>query len=84
MNRLRKLRIRVKHGVKEELIPLVKLEGVGRIRARKLFNAGLKNLGKLRKIPVESLAKLIGEKTAVKIKRQLEGRKKEEIQTLLK
>ncbi len=37
-----KLGRRVKYGVKEELLLLVELKGVGRVRARKLFNAGIK------------------------------------------
>jgi helicase len=72
---LRKLRVRIEKGVKEELLPLVSLEGIGRVRARKLYNAGFKTLEDLRKAPVESIARVIGEKIAIKIKNQLEGRK---------
>ena len=74
---LRKLRVRTKYGVKEELIPLVRLEQVGRIRARKLYNSGLKKISDLRKIPLESLGRIIGPKIALKIKKQL-GEKYEE------
>ncbi len=35
---------RIKYGVKEELLPLVKLKGVGRVRARKLYNAGIRSV----------------------------------------
>jgi helicase len=86
LTKIRKLRIRMSYGIKEELIPLVKLEGVGRVRARRLYNAGLRRLSDLRKIPLESLAELIGEKTAVKIKKQLGEKisKREEIQKTLK
>ena len=70
---LRKLRIRVKHGIKPELIPLIKLKGVGRVRARKLYSAGLKNLKDLKRIPLEKLASIIGEKIALNIKQQLGG-----------
>lgn len=34
------LEIRITHGVKEELIPLISLKGIGRVRARRLFNRG--------------------------------------------
>ncbi len=86
LRNLRKLRIRVINGIKEELIPLVRLEGIGRVRARKLFNANLKSLKNVKEIPFESLAKLIGEKTAIKVKKQLGEiiENKEEIQKTLK
>jgi helicase len=67
----RKLRIRLQYGVKAELLPLVRLKGIGRIRARLLYNAGLKKLADLRKVPTESLAKLVGPKIAADIKEQL-------------
>ena len=65
----------MKYGVKDELLPLVKLEGIGRVRARKLFSAGIRTLDDLRKMPVESLARILGPKLASNIKAQLEGRK---------
>jgi helicase len=84
MKEIRKLRIRLYYGVKEELLPLVKLEQIGRIRARKLFNANQRSLEDLRKIPLESLARIVGPKVAVAIKNQLEGKRtKEEKQTTL-
>jgi len=84
---LRKIRVRVKYGVKEELIPLVRLQQIGRIRARKLYNAGLKTISDLKKIPLSSLERIAGPKVAAIIKKQL-GEKveliKEEKQTILK
>ena len=38
-----KLEMRLKHGVKEELLELVKVKNIGRKRARKLYNAGIRN-----------------------------------------
>ncbi len=64
---INKLRVRLKYGVKEELIELVQLEGIGRIKARKLYNAGIKSVADLRKAPLEKLKKLIGPKTAEKV-----------------
>jgi helicase len=74
---LRKIRVRVKYGVKEELIPLVRLEQVGRVRARKLYDSGLKSISDLRKIPLMSLEKTIGPKVAATIKKQLGEKVKE-------
>ncbi len=75
LNEIRKTRIRMQYGVKEELLPLVKLRDIGRFRARRLYSAGLTSLQKLREIPVESLERLIGVKVAKSIKDQLAGKK---------
>ncbi len=68
---IRKLRIRMQYGIKTELLPLVRLRGVGRVRARLLFNAGFKRLADLRKVPIESLIRIVGPKLAADIKEQL-------------
>ncbi len=39
---LRKLELRMKYGVREELVNLVKLPYIGRVRARKLWEAGIR------------------------------------------
>jgi helicase len=66
---------RVKKGVKRELLPLVRLEGIGRIRARILYNAGLKILEDLKHAKIEELTELpmIGPRLAKKIKEQVGG-----------
>ncbi|MGQ9565882.1 MAG: DEAD/DEAH box helicase [Candidatus Bathyarchaeales archaeon] len=66
---------RIEKGVKKELLPLVKLEGIGRIRARILFNSGFKTVEDLKHAPVENLIKLplIGPTIAKKIKEQVGG-----------
>ncbi|MEM5799235.1 MAG: DEAD/DEAH box helicase [Candidatus Aenigmatarchaeota archaeon] len=79
---LRKLRIRVKHGVKEELLPLIKLKGVGRVRARRLYSHNLKSLEDLRKIDLAILSRIVGNSVAVSIKKQL-GESNEEKQKFL-
>jgi len=83
LSELRKVRVRVKYGVKEELIPLVRLKQVGRMRGRKLYNTGLKTISDLRKIPLESLTRIIGPKIAAIIKKQLGEKIKEEKQVTL-
>jgi helicase len=86
LREIRKLRIRLMYGIKEELVPLVKLKQIGRIRARRLYSAGLTSLEKLRAIPIESLSRIVGQKTASLIKDQLSGQEKtkEEQATLKK
>jgi helicase len=68
---LRKLRTRVKYGVKEELLTLLRLEGIGRIRARKLYRAGFKDIAKLKKADISELSHILGKKTAESVKKQL-------------
>ncbi|RLJ06547.1 MAG: hypothetical protein DRP12_03840, partial [Candidatus Aenigmatarchaeota archaeon] len=69
---IKKLRVRLQYGVKEELLPLVKLKGIGRVRARMLFSAGIKRLADLKKAPLESLERLLGPKLARELKAQIE------------
>jgi len=71
LSEVKKLRIRMEYGIKQELLPLVKLKGVGRVRARLLFNSGVKDIGDLKKIPLQSLASLVGEKIAENLKGQI-------------
>lgn len=66
-----KLRVRLKNGVKEELLPLLKLKGVGRVRARKMFRNGIKDLGGVKKVDLMTLSQILGKKVAADIKRQM-------------
>lgn len=70
------LRTRIRYGVKEELLPLVALEGVGRVRARTLYAAGLTDVGKIAKAAQSKLASIpkIGPAVAEKLKEQLTKR----------
>jgi len=74
-SQLKKLMERSANGVKVELLPLVRLEGVGRARARILFNSGLKTVDDLKRASVERLVglPLIGSRVAKKIKEQVGG-----------
>jgi helicase len=69
------LRERIEKGVKKELLPIVKLEGVGRTRGRILYNAGYKTIQDIKTAPIEELTNLplIGPKLARKIKEQVGG-----------
>jgi helicase len=67
------LRTRIRYGVKAELIPLVALEGIGRVRARALYSAGYTDAGKVARAPAARLAAVpkIGPAVAEKLKAQL-------------
>ncbi len=78
LSHIRKTRIRIKYGIREELLPLVRLKGIGRVRARMLFGANLRSLADLRKIPLESLSRIIGQAIAKDVKNQLNELKDEQ------
>ncbi len=70
---LDKLKIRLMYGVKEELLEIVRLKGIGRIRARRLFNAGLKTISDIKHTNIDRLMKIeqIGMDLAKKIVTQI-------------
>lgn len=70
---LRKLRRRLRYGIKEELLPLVKIKNIGRVRARKLYDNGYKTVRDIKKAPLSNLKEILGEKIAENIKEQLTG-----------
>ena len=67
------LRRRITYGIKEELLDLVRVKGIGRVRARLLFKNGITNLADLSKVPVNELSEIdkIGTTIAEKIKLDL-------------
>ena len=67
------LMLRVQYGCKKELLNLVSLKGIGRVRARSLFNEGFKTINDLRRVPLKRLAQIrgIGEAVAKNIKKQI-------------
>jgi len=71
VNQINKVKLRIKNGIKSELIPLVKLRGIGRVRARRLYNAGFKNVLKLRTAKLDELSRILGKVTAEKVKEQI-------------
>ena len=66
---------RIEKGVKKELLPIVKLEGVGRVRGRILYNAGYKTIEDIKHAAIKDLVSLplIGPRLAKKIKEQVGG-----------
>ncbi|MCS7131336.1 MAG: helix-hairpin-helix domain-containing protein, partial [Hadesarchaea archaeon] len=71
---LRDLRKRVRYGVKEELLELVELRGIGRVRGRSLYRAGYRRLADIKKADIKELAQVphIGLEIAKSIKQQLD------------
>jgi helicase len=77
---LGELNDRVKHGVSKKLLPLVRLKGIGRVRARVLYNSGLTGIAELKRAPLQRLVALplIGPRLAKSIKEQVGGLVEEE------
>jgi len=71
ISEIKKTRFRLKHGAKEELISLLKIKNIGRVRARKMFNNGIKTIGDVKKADVMKLIQLIGRNTTIKVKEEV-------------
>ena len=59
--------LRVRHGVREDLIPLVRVKGIGRVRARRLFNNGITSPKALAVADPAIIGRIVGGKTAESI-----------------
>jgi helicase len=78
---LRGLQERMRYGIKEELLELVQLRGIGRVRGRSLFKAGYHKLADIKRASEQELARVpyVGVETAKSIKRQVEKCDEEEV-----
>jgi helicase len=66
----------LKHGIKRELLPLVTLRNIGRVRARRLFNNGLISPTAVREAGEDRIASILGRGIAAQIFSQMEKGKK--------
>lgn len=75
VRRIKPLLTRVRYGVKEELLDLVSFRGVGRARARLLFNYGIKDRNGILEADADQLSRLrgIGPSLARSLKEQAGG-----------
>ncbi|VVB85520.1 ATP-dependent DNA helicase Hel308 [uncultured archaeon] len=62
---------RVEYGAAPELLDLIQIRGIGRVRARKLYTAGIRDMETLRAADLNTVSRIIGTKTAVKVLRQI-------------
>ncbi len=69
-NYITKLRNRFKYGIREELLALVSLKGIGRVRARNLFKNGIKDVNTFLKTPNNDLEKFIPHSIIINIKEE--------------
>ncbi len=70
-HRLIQARVRIRYGIKEELLDLVRLEQIGRIRARSLFANGIEKVSEISKNR-EKVRSVLGKEVAEKVFQQVE------------
>ncbi len=68
---IQKARLRLRYGVREELLPLLRLSGIGRVRARKLFRHKICGIEDVKKADITTLVQILGKSTAIAIKNQV-------------
>jgi helicase len=66
----------MKNGIRRELLPLVRLRGIGRVRARRLFNNSIRTPDAVREAGIDAVTRIIGRGIAEQIFAQLEGGRK--------
>jgi len=68
---LSKMRKRLRHGVREELVFLTEVRHIGRVRARRLWRSNVRSIAELKSIDEKDLARIIGEGPARLVKQAL-------------
>jgi helicase len=72
---IREYEVCMKSGIRRELLPLVRLRGIGRVRARRLFNNGIRTPDAILEAGVAEVTRILGRGIAEQIFLQLEGKK---------
>jgi helicase len=71
------LSLRVQYGAREELLDLVRLRGIGRVRARQLYKAGFPDREAIRQAPLERVASALHSTTLARAVLSQLGRKED-------
>ncbi|MDD1698926.1 MAG: ATP-dependent DNA helicase [Methanoregula sp.] len=58
--KVREYEICMKNGIRRELLPLIRLRGIGRVRARRLFNNGMTTPDEILTRGIDEVTKLLG------------------------
>ena len=66
-----RMRTRIQYGVREELLPLMRFKGVGKVRARVLYRNNIRSVAAVKEADVSVLAQLIGPALTQKLKEQV-------------
>ncbi|MDY6965292.1 MAG: ATP-dependent DNA helicase [Halobacteriota archaeon] len=70
----RELSVRIRYGVERDLLDLLRIRGVGRVRARRLYNAGYTDVRTLRIADIKKIKRLLGDKIAENIMDEVRDR----------
>jgi helicase len=70
---IREFELCMKHGIKRELIPLIRIRNVGRVRARRLFNNGFTTPEKILEAGEERIIPLLGQGITTQVFSWLKG-----------
>lgn len=62
---------RIHYGAGQDLLALLNLKGIGRVRARKLYSSGITSIEKLKAADMAEVARLLGPRIAEKVISQL-------------
>ncbi len=73
---IREVEVRMRYGIRRELLPLIRLRGIGRVRARRLFNNGLTSPPALLEAGEDRVASIIGRGIAHQVFRQISEQNK--------
>lgn len=63
----------MKHGIKRELIPLVRIRNIGRVRARRLYNNGFTSSEEILKAGEDRIIPILGQGVTSQLFRDLKG-----------
>ncbi|MGC9310414.1 MAG: DEAD/DEAH box helicase [Candidatus Aenigmatarchaeota archaeon] len=63
----RRLELRVTKGIRGELLELISIKGIGRVKARRLYNMGLRKFSDFKKFDRAALGRAVGKTTLEKI-----------------
>ncbi len=71
---LMEINVRMRYGIKKELVDLVRLRGIGRVRARALYDGGIRSVSELRKKEsAQALHRILGKEIAESVLAQVQG-----------
>jgi helicase len=65
------VRVRLQYGARDELLPLLRLKNVGRMRARKMFFSGIKTIADVKEADLTKLSQILGKAVALDVKKQV-------------
>ena len=73
---LQEYEICMKHGTRRELLPLIRIRGVGRVRARRLFNSGMTTPDEIIAHGIDEVTRILGRGIAEQIFEQIQKKKR--------